>query len=169
MDCKGTQKIWKHNIYEIFFALFCSFFRRSQFFILMRFSKLFVLFIIKNTNRWYSAFYDLWSSGKVFLFVFWHNCYFCQTCFSAKRAQNSELAQKRRQVLSIFAGSEFFRDRPQKRAEIGAIFGQKRLLSRGCFRGCRHPSTTLGKSPSPTAHNHPEQPLFFRLILNSKS
>ena len=152
MDCKGTQKIWKHNIYEIFFMLFRAFFCWYQFFILMRFSKLFVLFMAKKIKRCLSAFYHLPKHRQFKFFDFCQNCYFCQKWFLPKGAENSELADRSQKLLSIFAERKMQPRKSQKegqnRTKNGVNRTQKHPLFKGDFQARSKRSKTTPNSPS---------------------
>ena len=146
MDCKGTQKIWKHNIYEIFFMLFRAFFRWYQFFILMRFSKLFVLFMVKKIKRCLSAFYHLQKHRRLKFFDFCQNCYFCQKQFSPKGAENSELADRSQKLLSIFAEWKMQPRKSQKEGQNRTKNEANRAPKAPSFQGnfkepTKHPKT----------------------------
>ena len=159
MDCKGTQKIWKHNIYEIFFMLFRAFFRRYQFFILMRFSKLFVLFMAEKIKHCLSAFYHLWEYHRLKFFDFCQNCYFCQKQFLPKGAENSELADRSQKLLSIFAERKMQPRKSQKegqnRTKNGANRTQKHPLLRGIFKRDRSVRKLPRIAPPLIAFNSP--------------
>ena len=127
--------------------LFRAFFRRYQFFILMEFSKLFVLFMIKKIKRCLSAFYHLRKHRWLKFFDFCQNCYFCQKQSSPKGAENSELADCSQKLLSIFAERKIQHRKSQKEDKIAPKTGQIEPQKHPLFRAISKRRRTTRKPP----------------------
>ena len=127
--------------------LFRAFFFGSQFFILMRFSKLFVLFMAEKIKRCLSAFYNLQKHRRLKFFDFCQNCYFCQKRFLPKGAENSELADRSQKLLSIFAERKMQPRKSQKEGQNRTKNGANRAPKHPLFRAISKSRRSTRKPP----------------------